>query len=167
MMDLSGTYGDRNGTLHGVIGSIDDAVSNDGAAVRAQAARSSEQGARLAQKEGKRANYIIGPNGDVVTAADLPSPRTTRWVIRRKAEVVLAVHAGLLTLEEACARYRLTPEEFHSWRTAIERHGLLALRTTQLQQYRHGEGEPGSPKGWHAPRPPDADRFVFTADDVS
>jgi len=88
-------------------------------------------------------------------------------VIRRKAEVVLAVHAGLLTLEEACTRYRLTAEEFHSWQTAIERHGLLALRTTQLQQYRHGEGEPGSPKGWHAPRPPEADRFVFTADDVS
>ena len=126
-----------------------------------------EDGARPAQNGGKRANYFIGPNGDVVTVADLPSPQTTRWVIRRKAEIVLAVHAGLLTLEEACARYRLTAEEFQSWQTAIERHGLLALRTTQLQQYRHGEGEPGSRKGWHAPRPPEADRFVFTADDVS
>jgi hypothetical protein len=161
-MELSGNYGEKNGAFHGAIGSIDDAVSNNGTGHTPPV-----NGARLAQKNGKRASYIIGPNGDVVTAADLPSPGTTRWVMRRKAEVVLAVHAGLLTLEEACTRYRLTAEEFHSWQTAIERHGLLALRTTQLQQYRHGEGEPGSPKGWHAPRPPEADRFVFTADDVS
>ena len=166
-MDLSGTYGDRNATLHGVIGSIDDAVSNNGTAAQATHEETSANGARLAQRNGKRANYIIGPNGDVVTAADLPSPGTTRWVVRRKAEVVFAVHAGLLTLEEACTRYSLTADEFHSWQIAIERHGLLALRTTQLQQYRHGEGEPGTPKGWHAPRPSEADRFVFTADDVS
>ena len=166
-MDLSGTYGEKNSTFHGVIASIDDAESNNGTVDRAPAPRACEPGARLARMDGKRANYVIGPNGDVVTAADLPKAGTTRWVIRRKAEVVLAVHAGLLSLEEACTRYRLTAEEFHSWQTAIERHGLLALRTTQLQQYRHGEGEPVSQKGWHAPRPPEADRFVFTADDVS
>jgi hypothetical protein len=166
-MELSGNYGNRSNTLPGVFGSIDDAVSNDRAAGRTPPAQTPANGARPAQKNGKRANYIIGPKGDVVTIADLPSPGTTRWVIRRKAEVVLAVHAGLLSLQEACARYRLTLEEFTSWQTAIERHGLLALRTTQLQQYRHGEGEPGSPKGWHAPRPPEADRFAFTADDVS
>ena len=166
-MELSGTHGDRNNALHGVFGSIDDAVSNSVPEIRTPASRTSEPGANRVQQNGKRASYIIGPNGDVVTAADLPSSGTTRWVIRRKAEVVLAVHAGLLTLEEACARYCLTIEEFSSWQTAIERHGLAALRTTQLQQYRHGQGEPGSRKGWHAPRPPEADRFAFTADDVS
>ena len=118
-------------------------------------------------RPGKRANYVIGPNGDVVTLADLPSPLTTRWVIRRKAEVVLAVHAGMLSLEDACRRYRLTVEEFLSWKTAIERHGLLALRSTQLQQYRHGEDELVRKRDWHAPRPSHADRFVFTDDDVS
>ncbi len=163
MAELSGNYADRTHALSGVFGSIDDAVSSELPTPR----RIREEDSRLAPKGGKRANYFIGPNGDVVTVADLPSPGTTRWVIRRKAEIVLAVHAGLLTLAEACARYRLTAEEFHSWQTAIERHGLLALRTTQLQQYRHGEGEPGSRKGWHAPRPPQADRFAFTADDVS
>ena len=137
---------------------IGDAVSNDGSWGR---------GGFAVRRPGKRANYVIGPNGDVVTLADLPSPLTTRWVIRRKAEVVLAVHAGLISLDEACRRYRLTVEEFWSWRNAIERHGLLALRTTHLQQYRHGEDEPGPAKGWHAPRPPHADRFVFTDDDVS
>jgi hypothetical protein len=93
---------------------------------------------RPAGKESKRPAYIIGPNGDVVTVADLPSPKATRWVIRRKAEVVLAVHAGLISREEACRRYRLTAEEFLSWQTAIQRHGLRGLRTTQLQQYRYG-----------------------------
>jgi len=89
-------------------------------------------------RRSKRPAYIIGPNGDVITIADLPSPKVTRWVIRRKAEVVLAVHAGLISREEACKRYRLTVEEFLSWQAAIERHGLLGLRTTQLKQYRYG-----------------------------
>lgn len=87
----------------------------------------------------KRANYIVGPNGDVITLADLPSPRTTRWVIRRKAEVVLAVHGGLLSLEDACRRYRLTAEEFSAWQHAIDRHGLLGLRSTHLKEYRDGD----------------------------
>lgn len=165
MAELSGTYGDRSHTAHGVFGEIDDAVSNNEGPVRSIKAWA--QASRATGTEKKRANYIIGPNGDVVTIADLPSPGTTRWVIRRKAEVVLAVNAGLLSLDEACARYRLTAEEFTSWQTAIERHGLLALRTTQLQQYRHGEGEPGAAKEWHAPRPSKADRFAFTADDVA
>ena len=86
----------------------------------------------------KSTKYVVGLNGDIITLADLPSPRTKRWVIRRKAEVVLAVHGGLLSLEEACQRYRLTPEEFRTWQEAIERHGLLGLRLTHLQDYRQG-----------------------------
>ncbi|HUB84495.1 MAG TPA: DUF1153 domain-containing protein, partial [Rhizomicrobium sp.] len=30
---------------------------------------------------------VIGPNGTPLTLRDLPSPRTKRWVPRRKAEV--------------------------------------------------------------------------------
>jgi hypothetical protein len=57
-------------------------------------------------------------------------------VIRRKAEVVAAVRGGLLSLSEACDRYRLTVDEFLSWQRSIERHGLPGLRATRLQQYR-------------------------------
>ena len=64
--------------------------------------------------------YVIGPNGDVLTRADLPPPNTKRWVIRRKAEVVVAVHGGLLTLDDACRRYGLTQEEFAAWQRAVE-----------------------------------------------
>jgi hypothetical protein len=85
----------------------------------------------------QRPNYVVGPNGDIITLADLPSPRTTRWVVRRKAEVVLAVHGGLLSLDDACRRYRLTEEEFGAWQHAIERYGLLGLRSTHLKDYRH------------------------------
>ena len=62
-----------------------------------------------------RVKYVIGPDGSPLTIADLPPTTTKRWVIRRKAEVVAAVRGGLLSLEEACARYTLTVEEFLSW----------------------------------------------------
>jgi hypothetical protein len=80
--------------------------------------------------------YVIGPTGAPLTLGDLPPANTERWVIRRKAEVVAAVRGGLLTLDEACDRYRLTNEEFLTWQKSIDRHGLAGLRTTRLQQYR-------------------------------
>ena len=84
----------------------------------------------------KGERYVIGPTGAALTIADLPPADTERWVIRRKAEVVAAVRGGLLTLEEACERYRLTADEFLAWQKAIERHGMAGLRTTRIQQYR-------------------------------
>lgn len=78
----------------------------------------------------------MGPNGTPLTLEDLPPSGTTRWVIRRKAEVVMAVRGGLLSLTEACERYNLSQEEFEAWTQAIERHGLPGLRTTRVQQYR-------------------------------
>ena len=92
----------------------------------------------------ERPNAVIGPAGRPITLDDLPPPNTERWVIRRKAEVVAAVRAGLLSLEEACERYRLSNEEFLSWQRLIDRHGLRGLRTTRLQQYRR-TGQPAAP----------------------
>jgi Protein of unknown function (DUF1153) len=83
-----------------------------------------------------RARYVIGPDGSVLTVADLPPRNTTRWVIRRKAELVAAVRGGLLSLEEACERYTLTIDEFLSWQRAIDRYGLPGLRATRVQDYR-------------------------------
>ena len=75
-----------------------------------------------------RVRYVIGPDGSPLTVADLPPKETKRWVIRRKAEVVAAVRGGLLSLEEACERYKLTVDEFLSWQRSIDRHGLPGLR---------------------------------------
>ncbi len=76
---------------------------------------------------------LIGP---IASLDSLPPPDTKRWVIRRKAEVVAAVRAGLLSLEEACRRYTLSIEEFLSWQRLVESHGLPGLRVTRLQDYR-------------------------------
>jgi hypothetical protein len=84
----------------------------------------------------KGEKYVIGPTGAPLTLADLPPPNTQRWVIRRKAEVVAAVRGGLLSLDDACARYSLTNEEFLGWQASIDRYGLAGLRTTRIQQYR-------------------------------
>ena len=83
-----------------------------------------------------RPRYVVGPEGSPLTIADLPSPDTKRWVIRRKAEVVAAVRGGLLSLEEACSHYMLTIDEFLSWQASVDKHGLAGLRTTRIQQYR-------------------------------
>lgn len=84
----------------------------------------------------KGERYVIGPTGEPLTLADLPPPKTDRWVIRRKAEVVHAVRGGLLSLEDACSRYRLTHEEFLGWQSSIDRYGMAGLRTTRIQAYR-------------------------------
>jgi hypothetical protein len=83
-----------------------------------------------------RPKYVLGPDGSPLTIADLPAPGTTRWVIRRKAQVVAAVRGGLLSMEEACSRYMLTVDEFLSWQSSLQLHGLAGLRTTRIQQYR-------------------------------
>lgn len=90
--------------------------------------------AQKVQEQGERS--VVGPTGTRLTLDDLPPANTERWVIRRKAEVVAAVRGGLLSLEDACERYRLTSEEFAGWQVAIEKHGLAGLRTTRIQQYR-------------------------------
>jgi hypothetical protein len=65
----------------------------------------------------------------------LPLPGQ-RWVVKRKASVVQAVRAGKISLEEACLRYGLCPEEFSAWVAAMEKHGVPGLRATRLQIYR-------------------------------
>lgn len=79
---------------------------------------------------------VIGPLGEALTLESLPPPETTRWVVRRKAEVVAAVNGGLLTVDDVCARYNLTVEEFAGWQRAIDRSGMPGLRVTRIQHYR-------------------------------
>ncbi len=76
----------------------------------------------------KPADQVIGPNGGFLTLADLPPENTTRWVPQRKAEIIAAVSGGLLSLSDACARYRISDEEFSAWVRAYQRFGLTGLR---------------------------------------
>ena len=79
---------------------------------------------------------VIGPLGEALTMDTLPPANTTRWVVRRKAEVVAAVNGGLLTVDDVCQRYGLTVEEFAGWQRAIDRSGMPGLRVTRIQQYK-------------------------------
>jgi len=90
----------------------------------------------MTDDENIRPTMVIGPLGEPLTRDMLPAPETTRWVIRRKAEVVAAVNGGLLTIDEVCERYRLTLEEFASWQRAVDRSGMQGLRVTRIQHYR-------------------------------
>ncbi len=91
---------------------------------------------RMIENQKIRPAQVIGPLGEPLTIDSLPPPETTRWVVRRKAEVVAAVNGGLLTVSEVCERYGLTLEEFASWQRAIDRSGMPGLRVTRIQHYR-------------------------------
>ena len=80
--------------------------------------------------------FVTLPDGRKLTRSDLPSVETIRWVASRKARVVLAVSAGLITKGEACKLYNLSEEELDSWRFAIKSHGISALKVTKLKKYR-------------------------------
>lgn len=83
-----------------------------------------------------RPAQVIGPLGESLSLDSLPPASTTRWVVRRKAEVVAAVNGGLLTVDEVCQRYGLSLEEFAGWQRAIDRSGMPGLRVTRIQHYK-------------------------------
>lgn len=75
----------------------------------------------------ERKKRIIGPDGRILTLADLPAPTTVRWIARRKAEIVASVHGGLLSMAEACAQYSLSEDEFLQWSRSWSEFGLSGL----------------------------------------
>ena len=92
---------------------------------------------------------VIGPTGKPMTLADLPAPGTKRWGVRRKAEVVAGVRAGLISLNEACERYSLSIDEFLLWQRQFDSHGLEGLKVTRIANYRQpaqSNDTPGSAK---------------------
>ena len=86
--------------------------------------------------EADRVPYVIGPDGERMTRADLPSPGVRRWVPRRKARIVAAVEGGLISWEEACSRYALSTEELDDWKAGLSRFGLRGLCVTRINERR-------------------------------
>jgi uncharacterized protein DUF1153 len=78
----------------------------------------------------KHSAQVLGPDGGVLSAVNLPPANTVRWVARRKAEVIAAVHGGLLSMAEACRRYSLSSEEFLEWERHYKQEGLHGLRAS-------------------------------------
>jgi len=74
-------------------------------------------------------------DGTVLTLADLPSG-SERWIARRKATVVQAIGHGLLSRDEAIARYGLTEEELEGWIFTATRMGTAALKVKAIRKNR-------------------------------
>ncbi len=66
----------------------------------------------------------------------LPPVDTKRWVARRKAAVLDAIAAGVLSRVDACARYRISEAELRLWERAVACAGIPGLRVTRVQIYR-------------------------------
>ena len=88
----------------------------------------------LRKVEGPRS--VTLPDGRIMTRADLPPADTRRWVASRKAAVVRAVGAGLISRRSALETYALSEEELDHWASAVAVHGEGALRATWLRRYR-------------------------------
>ena len=71
-----------------------------------------------------------------MTRADLPDPRTRRWVASRKAAVLRAIDCGLIEREEAMKLYKLSDEELDGWADAMRSYGERGLKTTATQVVR-------------------------------
>ena len=70
-----------------------------------------------AKQQRPKLKSVPGPRGPLFLC-DLPSADHKRWTVRNKLEVVAAVSGGLLSLTEACSRYRMSVEEFRTWEKA-------------------------------------------------
>src|SRR5579862_1255811 len=83
--------------------------------------------------DGQRVGFWDSPEAartNLAALALLPPSNTTRWTPSRKAEIVTAVRSGLISLDGACHRYKLTNEEFASWERLFEEDGVAGLRQT-------------------------------------
>jgi transposase-like protein len=81
----------------------------------------------------KNADHIALSDNGVLMPLNLPPTNTIRWVASRKAQVVAAVHAQALSMDEACRRYRLSPQEFREWERHYKADGVKGLRVSARQ----------------------------------
>jgi len=58
------------------------------------------------------------------------------WVPRKKAEILIAIREGALSLDKACRQYLLSPEELLSWQASFASDGVGGLKVTKLVERR-------------------------------
>ncbi|HVU21231.1 MAG TPA: DUF1153 domain-containing protein [Rhizomicrobium sp.] len=73
-----------------------------------------------------KASHLLG--AQPLTFESLPPQNGTRWNIRRKTAVVMAVLNGILSFDDACRRYAMSAEEFLSWQDLVTRRTLANTR---------------------------------------
>ena len=67
-----------------------------------------------------RSAYFTGPDGRQITSAQLPPSCARALFPKGKVLVVEAVRHGLISVEEACERYRLSTDEYLSLQRSID-----------------------------------------------
>jgi hypothetical protein len=87
----------------------------------------------MKQKESAMARRLASRPGPAFPVHAVPPPTLppagpSRWVARRKAQVVEAVLGGMIRLDEALRRYELSIEEFSLWKRRFYRGGVDGLR---------------------------------------
>ena len=78
----------------------------------------------------------VSHQSDYQQEAALPQAGRQRWLAGRKAQVLAAIQSGTLSLEEACRRYLLTPEELQSWHASFASDGVAGLKMKRLAERR-------------------------------
>ena len=96
---------------------------------------------------------VVGA-GAIVRTAHLPSYRRLAFPvagvfdIRPEASEATAREFGVSTvfptLDEACAKYTMSADEFFAWENALHRHGLSGLRATSRNPARRRRWSPPS-----------------------
>ena len=71
--------------------------------------------------------------GCVVTRHDLPA-NNRRWSPGLKAMVAKAIKHGVITMDEASARYATDARELGRWITLLDQHGIPGLRADGFEQ---------------------------------
>jgi len=79
----------------------------------------------LSRQFGKRGSGPIPTSAGPIATAKCQAPRKISGL--RKAEVVAALRSGLISSEEACEAYGLSPEEIAAWERALD---SLRVRAT-------------------------------------
>jgi hypothetical protein len=96
----------------------------------------------MAHYEKPKLKFVKRPDGTLLTPGNLPPTDLQRWVMRRKADIVMAVRGGLLSMDAACSRYGLSREEYLAWQKAFDHLGVKGLSgkgVQELQRTRNAE----------------------------
>ena len=63
---------------------------------------------------------VRGPDGETITLSDIPVGNPKRWRPTMKARVIAAIEGGLISMEDAWRKYRLSRQEFDCWKAFME-----------------------------------------------
>ena len=83
---------------------------------------------RLSRLSKQKRKVAVGLRGNVIAPYDLLPAHGGRWTPQRKADLIAAILGGVITLDEAKARYALTTEELSEWRRGLAAAGVSGLK---------------------------------------